>query len=113
LPDAELIELCRKTYVDLLGMKSDARPTYAKVFRFPRAMPQYIVGHLDRMEALTAYMDEQPGLALGGAAFTGVGVPNCMESGERAALKVLLDAGIEYSDPVLERGISGGPGKKP
>ena len=109
LPDDELIELCRKTYVDLIGMKPDAQPTYAKVFRFPRCMPQYIVGHPDRMDALNSYMDQQPGLGIGGAAYTGVGVPNCMESGEAAALKILLDAGIIYSDPKEERRGPGGP----
>jgi len=110
LPDAELIELVRKSYIDLLGLKPDAQPTYAKVFRFPRAMPQYIVGHLDRMDALNQYMDQQPSLAIGGAAYTGVGVPNCMESGEAAAGKILSDAGIAYSDPKEEspRG-PGGP----
>ena len=109
LPDDELIELCRKTYIDLLGMKLDARPTYAKVFRFPRAMPQYIVGHPDRMEALEAHMQDQPGLAVGGAAYTGVGVPNCMESGEAAAAKILADLNIDYADPVEERKRPGGP----
>lgn len=102
LPDAELIELVRKSYIDLLGLKSDAQPTYAKVFRFPRAMPQYIVGHPDRMNTLNRHMSKQSGLAIGGAAYTGVGVPNCMESGEAAAHKVLSDAGIAYSDPKEE-----------
>ncbi|MCL2402716.1 MAG: protoporphyrinogen oxidase [Coriobacteriia bacterium] len=109
LPDEELIELCRKTYVDLLGLKPDAKPTYAKVFRFPRAMPQYIVGHNDRMDVLNNYMSQQVGLSLGGAAYTGVGVPNCMESGEAAARKVMQEVGIDYADPVEKRRGPGGP----
>jgi oxygen-dependent protoporphyrinogen oxidase len=98
LPDDELIELVRKSYVELLGMKECAKPIYAKVFRFPRAMPQYIVGHLDRMEVLNQHMEKQSKLSIGGAAYTGVGVPNCMESGERAALKIMQDFGISYSE---------------
>ena len=98
LPDDELVELVCKTYVDLLGLAPDAVPTYAKVFRFPRAMPQYIVGHLDRMKALNQHMAKQIGLALGGAAYTGVGVPNCLESGEEAALKILSDLGCVVDD---------------
>ncbi|MCL2680270.1 MAG: protoporphyrinogen oxidase [Coriobacteriia bacterium] len=94
LPDDELIELARSTYVTLLGLQPQAQPTYAKVFRFPRAMPQYIVGHLQRMDVLNQHLAQQKGLALGGAAYTGVGVPNCLESGERAALKVLADLNI-------------------
>ncbi|MCL2438595.1 MAG: protoporphyrinogen oxidase [Coriobacteriia bacterium] len=110
LPDDELIELCRKTYVDLLGMKAEAKPTYAKVFRFPRAMPQYIVGHNDRMEALNNYMKDLPGVSLGGAAYTGVGVPNCMESGEEAARKIMREVGIDYTDPVEKHRGPGRPG---
>lgn len=109
LPDDELIELCRKTYVDLLGLKAGAQPTYAKVFRFPRCMPQYIVGHPDRMDTLDNYMSKQPGLSVGGAAYTGVGVPNCMESGESAAMKILRDLEITYSDPEEKPRGPGGP----
>jgi len=109
LPDADLIELCRKSYTELLGLKPGAKPTYAKVFRFPKAMPQYIVGHPDRMKALNAYMDRVPLVSIAGAAYTGVGVPNCMESGESAALKVMREAGIDFADPVEKRG-PGAPG---
>jgi len=98
LPDDELVELVRKSYVELLGLKADAQPSYAKVFRFPRAMPQYIVGHPKRMDALNNYMTQQKGLAIGGAAYTGVGVPNCMESGEAAACKLMQEAGIAYTE---------------
>ncbi|MCL2526328.1 MAG: protoporphyrinogen oxidase [Coriobacteriia bacterium] len=98
LPDEELIQMVKKAYVELLGLAPDAQPTYAKVFRFPRAMPQYIVGHIERMDALNSFMKQQQGLAIGGAAYTGVGVPNCMESGESAAEKILSDLGLSDED---------------
>ncbi len=91
--DEELIETARDSFIDLLGLREEATPTYGRVFRFPRAMPQYTVGHLDRMAALDAVLAGEPGLALAGAAYRGVGVPNCLESGEEAAAKVLADFG--------------------
>lgn len=55
------------------------------VFRFKGGLPQYTVGHLERVT--TALTAEQPGLYLAGAAFKGVGLPEVIQSGERAAQK--------------------------
>lgn len=92
--DQQLIEITRESFINLLGLSKSARPTYARVFRFPRSMPQYTVGHLDRMAQLDALLADERGLALAGAAYRGVGVPNCLESGEAAAAKVLADLGL-------------------
>jgi len=92
--DAELIEITRESFIRLLGLSRAAQASYAKVFRFPRSMPQYTVGHLGRMDLLDALLADQPGLALAGAAYRGVGVPNCLESGEEAAAKVARDLGL-------------------
>ncbi|MCL2332620.1 MAG: protoporphyrinogen oxidase [Actinomycetia bacterium] len=99
--DEELIELTRDSFIDLLGLREEAAPIYARVFRFPRSMPQYTVGHLDRMAQLDACLAGEPGLALAGAACQGVGIPNCLESGETAAAKVLADLECDRtSDPL-------------
>ncbi|MBK5211374.1 MAG: protoporphyrinogen oxidase [Coriobacteriia bacterium] len=94
LTDEEIINLARKTYEELLGLVKDAPIRYAKVFRFPESMPQYTVGHLDRMKALHEIVDSLSGFALAGASYDGVGVPNCLESGEKAASKILDDFNI-------------------
>jgi len=52
-------------------------------------MPQYAVGHLERVAAIEARAATLPGLALAGAAYRGVGVPDCVHSGEAAADRVL------------------------
>ena len=52
---------------------------------FDRAMPQYHVGHLDRVAAIASLAGQVPGLYLAGAAYGGVGIPDCVSSGERAA----------------------------
>ena len=48
-------------------------------------MPQYAVGHLDRVAAIEGRAAALPGVALAGAAYRGVGIPDCMRSGETAA----------------------------
>jgi oxygen-dependent protoporphyrinogen oxidase len=56
-----------------------------RVERYPRAMPQYAVGHLDRDDAIESRAAALPGVALAGAALRGVGIPDCIHSGELAA----------------------------
>lgn len=92
--DAELIETVRAQIVDLLGMDAGAQPVYASVYRWNGGMPQYTLGHLDRVDRIEALSAEIPGFALAGGAFRGVGVPNCIESGERAVTKVLGELGF-------------------
>jgi oxygen-dependent protoporphyrinogen oxidase len=51
-------------------------------------MPQYILGHPGRVERIEALSAEHPGSALAGAAYRGVGIPDCIASGEAAAESV-------------------------
>src|SRR5262249_35043839 len=91
LPDAELIELVRSELRALLGITAD--PLLLRVHRQLRAMPQYTVGHLDRVAAIEARVAGLPGLALAGAAYRGVGIPDCVRAGEEAADAVLTASG--------------------
>ncbi len=53
--------------------------------RWPRSMPQYEVGHLERVaRAKEALAQQVPMIALAGASYGGVGVPSCIGSGRRA-----------------------------
>ncbi len=65
------------------------QPIDSRVQRWGGALPQYAPGHLDRVAAVRAALADQPGLALAGAAYDGVGVPACITSGENAAELVL------------------------
>ncbi len=96
--DEDLIETVRLQLVDLLGLRADAQPVYASVYRWIGGMPQYTLGHLDRVDEIERRSAEIRGLELAGGAFRGVGVPNCIESGERAVTKVLGDLGITYDE---------------
>ena len=48
-------------------------------------MPQYVLGHPERVERIEAALEGLPGLAVAGAAYRGVGIPDCIRSGEEAA----------------------------
>ncbi len=62
-----------------------AEPTLAHVQRWSRGMPQYVLGHPERLERIDAALERHPGLAVAGAAYRGVGIPDCIHSGESAA----------------------------
>ena len=100
--DEALLELARTQLVELIGIRPEAQPRYAKLFRWHRGMPQYTLGHLDRVDEIEAREDTVRRFALAGNAYRGVGVPNALESGERAASKVLRDAGITLAEDTAE-----------
>jgi len=81
-PDDELVALAREE-IRLLGVTAD--PSFVRIHRWPRSMPQYVLGHVDRVERIEAALESHPGLAVAGAAYRGVGVPDCIGSGEAAA----------------------------
>lgn len=81
-PDDELVALAREE-VGLLGIT--AEPSLVRIHRWPRSMPQYVLGHVERVARIDAALEGHPGLAVAGAAYRGVGVPDCIGSGEGAA----------------------------
>ncbi len=101
--DEELIEVARTSFVTLLGVRADAQPLFARVYRWVGGMPQYTIGHLDRIEELEDRCSGIEGFALAGGAYRGVGVPNCLDSGEKAAAKVLGEWGITLDEDSAEQ----------
>ena len=83
--DDELVALARDE-VGRIGV--DAEPALTRVHRWPRGMPQYVLGHPERLERIDAALTAHPGLAVAGAAYRGVGIPDCIRSGEVAAESV-------------------------
>jgi len=83
--DDELLALARDE-IGFLGVS--AIPVLTRVQRWPLGMPQYVLGHPDRLERIEAALAAHPGLALAGAAYRGVGIPDCIASGEVAAESV-------------------------
>ncbi len=66
-----------------------ARPRFARIARWPRAMAQYSVGHAQRIEELEARIAAIPGLHLAGNAYSGIGMPDCIRMGKLAAQRIL------------------------
>lgn len=101
--DDELIDLARTQLIELLGIVGGAQPLYAKLFRWEGGMPQYTLGHLDRVDEIERRSEAISGFAVAGGAYRGVGVPNCLESGEKAASKVMGDLGIAFEEEPAPR----------
>ncbi len=87
----DLVSLAEKDLVktvrdDLRAiMKITEEPVFSRVYRWDKANPQYPVGHLDRLADMDDRLTRLPGLFLAGAAYRGVGVPDCIRQGNEAA----------------------------
>ena len=87
LTDEEIVQLVREELRELLGVAGE--PDFVRVARWNRAMPQYHLGHLDRIEKIEERVKNWPGLELAGNAYRGVGIPDCIHSGETAGESVI------------------------
>ncbi|HET7579685.1 MAG TPA: protoporphyrinogen oxidase [Bacillales bacterium] len=71
-------------------MAVEGEPEFVRVGRWPEAMPQYIVGHLQWLENLREQTRQHfPGLFFGGASYEGVGLPDCIDQGKKAGEEAL------------------------
>ena len=106
LDDRALVSLARRELADTLGVQ--AEPRLARVARWPRAMPQYNLGHLERLAFITGRIERWPGLALAGAAYAGIGIPDCIHSAQQAAEAVwpALTAGAPLPAAALPQALS-------
>jgi oxygen-dependent protoporphyrinogen oxidase len=93
LSDQELLAVAREELRAVLGVT--AAPVLHRIYRWPGAMPQYTLGHLDRLATIDRRLSAHPGLFLAGAAYRGVGIPDCIQSGEAAAAFALSHARVE------------------
>jgi oxygen-dependent protoporphyrinogen oxidase len=87
LPDERLVELAARELQELLGI--DGPPLLHRLARMPASMPQYYVGHRERVAAVQARAAAVGGLFLTGNAYQGVGIPFCVRGGEQAAQRVV------------------------
>jgi len=91
VPEA-LVAVALRELRALTGVR--AEPLHAVVSDHERALPQYLVGHRTRVTTLRRRLANWPALALAGAAYDGVGVPDCIASGQRAARAVAAALGL-------------------
>ncbi|MGK4580657.1 protoporphyrinogen oxidase [Kitasatospora sp. HPMI-4] len=90
LPDEELVARSLADLGEAVGLR--ARPYDSAVTRWRGGLPQYPVGHLDRVERIRAQVARVGGLAVCGAAYGGVGIPACIADARRAVDQVLTPA---------------------
>ncbi len=84
--DATLVELVRADLAELTGIT--AAPVDTIVSRWGGGLPQYSVGHLDRVATIEAAAASLPGIAVAGAALHGIGIPACIAAADAAAAHI-------------------------
>jgi oxygen-dependent protoporphyrinogen oxidase len=85
--DEELAEVAAAELAAATGARG--APVATRVTRWGGALPQYTVGHLDRVRSIRDAVAAQPGLAVCGAAYDGVGVPACVATARQAVSQVM------------------------
>ena len=83
--DDAIIDTVTQELREIAGVT--AAPRFARVFRWPRSMAQYPVGHPQRLAEMEARARAIPGLSLAGNAYQGIGIPDCIRMGRQAALQ--------------------------
>jgi oxygen-dependent protoporphyrinogen oxidase len=87
--DADLVAAAVEELTAYAGFKGT--PTDARVSRWGGALPQYAVGHRDRVARIRAAVATAPGLAVCGAAYDGVGIPACISTARLAVAQIASD----------------------
>jgi len=90
LEDSLIIKKAEKEISQILGIRSAPELTIIK--RYPNAVPQYYVGHMEIVEKIKEKISRYPGLEIAGNAYGGVGIPDCVHSGEQAAETILKES---------------------
>jgi oxygen-dependent protoporphyrinogen oxidase len=83
LSDEQILRTIREELRQIIGLT--AEPLFSRVYKWKATMAQYNVGHLERLERIERLRRQLPGLALAGNAYRGIGVPDCIRSGQEAA----------------------------
>jgi oxygen-dependent protoporphyrinogen oxidase len=87
LADPVLLQIALGELKSLLQITGE--PQVTDIARWPNSMPQYHVGHLDRVARIDQLTNRHTNLALAGNAYRGVGIPQCIASGQAAAERIV------------------------
>jgi oxygen-dependent protoporphyrinogen oxidase len=96
MDDDTLVSRVHEELVEAMGLTGG--PVRQRIQRWPQAMPQYLVGHQSRLDALDATLHRLPGLHLTGAAYRGVGMASCVADAERTARDFAEDVSQALAD---------------
>ena len=87
LTDEQLVDIATGELNATLGFSGS--PEMSRVYRWRNAMPQYHLGHLDRVDDIDSMVATHPGLELAGNSYRGVGIPACIKSGTDAIDRIM------------------------
>jgi oxygen-dependent protoporphyrinogen oxidase len=92
LEEGQLLDHVQSDMRDIMGLKAEPEFVkiyrHARVYRHTRAIPQYLVGHAARLEAIEEQLSDFPGLVLTGNAFRGVSLNDCVLNAGKTAQKL-------------------------
>ena len=92
--ETDLLALAKEELNLTLGITAD--PLLHRVFLWDKAMPQYNLGHPEILKQIDAALERYPGLTLAGNGYRGIGIPDCIHSGELAVDKILATETQSY-----------------
>lgn len=87
--DSSLVTCVRGELLSMVGIT--AAPTYAEVHRWRQGMPQYVLGHQERLAKVQEQLARSPGLYVTGAGLYGIGIPDCIREGMKVGKQILPD----------------------
>jgi oxygen-dependent protoporphyrinogen oxidase len=85
--EGELLDVAKEELKLTLDITAD--PLVSRVFLWEKAMPQYNLGHPEILKRIDATLEKYPSLALAGNGYRGIGIPDCIHSGELAVEKII------------------------
>jgi oxygen-dependent protoporphyrinogen oxidase len=89
LSDDEILSVVRSELGAILNFSSS--PLFYRIYRWPFSMPQYVVGHAERLKTIENRLKNLPGLYLAGNAYSGVGISDCIREGKAAAERAIQE----------------------
>ena len=92
----DLLALAKEELNLTLGIT--AEPILSRVFMWDKAMPQYNLGHPESIKRIDLALENYPGLALAGNGYRGIGIPDCIHSGELAAEKIVNSISLRMNE---------------
>lgn len=95
LADDEIIAMARQELGRILKLR--AEPLLARAYRWPRSMPQYVVGHEARVRTIQERLDALGGIFLAGNAYTGIGISDCIRTARSAAERAISQPNADES----------------
>jgi len=88
--EPRLLEMIRKELSDIIGIT--AAPDFVRIYRHEMAIPQYTVGHTERLRIMDRILEKQKNLYLTGNAYRGISVNDCIENSAKLAEKIIEES---------------------